>query len=309
MFSIDEIMQFLKGEIKLSERLAKYTSLRIGGPADCYLEPADKDDLVNVIKYIQRNRIPFFIIGNGSNVLISDEGFRGMVINLEARVNRLEAQGDTVMAEAGVRTPRFVDFCIQRSLAGNEMLVGIPGTIGGALIMNAGAHGGQISDFLVDVEVYREGNVIRVTKERGEFTYRRSGFGRDVILSAMFRLSPGNKEELMRRRREFLVKRGQTQPLNFPNSGSMFKNPPGTYAAKLIEEAGLKGLRKGDAQISDVHANFFVNLGRASATDVLDLMRIAGKKVHEKFNITLEPEVRLVGFSTESPRLASSVPS
>ncbi len=296
MFSIDEIRQFLKGEVKLSEPLAKYTSLRIGGPADYYLEPADREDLVNLVRYIQRSQIPFFIIGNGSNVLISDEGFRGIVINLEARVNRLEAEASTVIAEAGVRTPRFVDFCIQRGLAGVEMLAGIPGTIGGAVIMNAGAHGGQISDCLVDVEVFRDGKVIRVAKEQGQFTYRRSGFGRDVVLSAVFHLSPRNKEELMRRRREFLVKRGQTQPLNYPNSGSMFKNPPGKYAAKLIEEAGLKGLRKGDAQISELHANFFINLGRAKAKEVLELMQIAGKTVHEKFNITLEPEVRLVGF-------------
>ncbi|MFQ5798000.1 MAG: UDP-N-acetylmuramate dehydrogenase [Bacteroidota bacterium] len=299
MISIDEIKLFFKGEMKLSEPLLKYTSFRIGGPADYYLEPADKDDLVNLIRYVQRNQIPFIIIGSGSNVLISDEGYRGVVINLEARVNRLEVRGDTVMAETGVRTPRFVDFCVQRSLQGVEMLVGIPGTIGGAVIMNAGAHGGQISDYLVEVEVFREGKVIRVAKEEGEFAYRRSGFIRDVVLSAAFRLPKGDKDELMRRRREFLVKRGKTQPLNFPNSGSMFKNPPGTYAAKLIEEAGLKGLRKGDAQISELHANFFVNLGRASATDVLELMRIARETVHEKFNTTLEPEVKLVGFSTE----------
>lgn len=299
MISIDEIKLVFKGEMKLSEPLLKYTSFRIGGPADYYLEPADKDELVNLIRYVQRNQIPFIIIGSGSNVLISDEGYRGVVINLEARVNRLEVRGDTVMAETGVRTPRFVDFCVQRSLQGVEMLVGIPGTIGGAVIMNAGANGGQISDYLVEVEVFREGKVIRVAKEEGEFAYRRSGFIRDVVLSAAFRLPKGDKDELMRRRREFLVKRGKTQPLNFPNSGSMFKNPPGTYAAKLIEEAGLKGLRKGDAQISELHANFFVNLGRASATDVLELMRIARKTVHEKFNTTLEPEVKLVGFSTE----------
>ncbi|MEE9225586.1 MAG: UDP-N-acetylmuramate dehydrogenase [Bacteroidota bacterium] len=299
MISIDEIKLFFKGEMKLSEPLLKYTSFRIGGPADYYLEPADKDELVNLIRYVQRNQIPFIIIGSGSNVLISDEGYRGVVINLEARVNRLEVRGDTVMAETGVRTPRFVDFCVQRSLQGVEMLVGIPGTIGGAVIMNAGANGGQISDYLVEVEVFREGKVIRVAKEEGEFAYRRSGFIRDVVLSAAFRLPRGDKDELMRRRREFLVRRGKTQPLNFPNSGSMFKNPPGTYAAKLIEEAGLKGLRKGDAQISELHANFFVNLGRASATDVLELMRIARKTVHEKFNTTLEPEVKLVGFSTE----------
>lgn len=300
MVSIDEFKQFFRGEMRLNEPLAKYTSFRIGGPADYYLEPVDRDDVVNLIRYIQREQVPFFIIGNGSNVLISDEGYRGAVINLEAKVNRLEIQGDMVSAEAGVRTPRFVDFCIQRGLAGLEMLVGIPGTIGGAVIMNAGAHGGQISDYLVEVEIFREGQVMRVKKEEGGFTYRRSGFTRDVVLSATFRLPNGDKEELMRRRRQFLVQRGKTQPLNFPNSGSMFKNPPGTYAAKLIEEADLKGLRKGDAQISELHANFFVNLGRARAVDVLELMKIARKMVREKFNISLEPEVKLFGFPAES---------
>lgn len=300
MVSIDEFKQFFRGEMRLNEPLAKYTSFRIGGPADYYLEPVNRDDVVNLIRYIQREQVPFFIIGNGSNVLISDEGYRGAVINLEAKVNRLEIQGDMVSAEAGVRTPRFVDFCIQRGFAGLEMLVGIPGTIGGAVIMNAGAHGGQISDYLVEVEIFREGQVMRVKKEEGGFTYRRSGFTRDVVLSATFRLPNGDKEELMRRRRQFLVQRGKTQPLNFPNSGSMFKNPPGTYAAKLIEEAGLKGLRKGDAQISELHANFFVNLGRAKAVDVLELMKIARRTVREKFNISLEPEVKLFGFPAES---------
>ena len=299
MIILNEVKQFLRGEIRISEPLAKYTSFRIGGPADYYVEPADKEDLVGLVRYIQTNQVPFFIIGNGSNVLISDNGYRGIVINLEGRVNRLGVEGELVIAEAGVRTPRFVDFCIQRSLAGVEMLVGIPGTIGGAVIMNAGAHGGQISDHLVEVEALREGTVVRVARDRAEFTYRRSGFARDVVLEATFRLPRGNREDLMRRRRELLVHRGKTQPLNFPNSGSMFKNPPGTYAAKLIEDAGLKGLRRGDAQISDLHANFFVNRGRATAEDVLELMQIARRTVRDKFDVVLEPEVKLVGFSAK----------
>jgi len=170
-------------------------------------------------------------------------------------------------------------------------------TAGGADIMNAGAYGGEISDYLVDVEVLREGTIVWVKKEEGGFSYRRSGFGRDVVLSARFDLPKKDKTELMRVRRELLVKRNLAQPVNYPNAGSIFKNPQGNYAAKLIESAGLKGLRRGSAQISERHGNFIVNLGNARATDVLDLIHEAQREVLEKFKVRLELEVKLVGFN------------
>lgn len=299
MIQIDTIQKFFRGKIALQEPLSKYTSFRIGGPADIYLEPADKGDLVALIISLQQQQVPFTIIGKGSNMLVSDEGIRGAVINLEYGLSGIKVQDDIVMVEAGMAMARFVDFCVQRGLKGVEMLPGIPGTIGGAIMMNAGAYGGEISDHLVDVEVLRAGEVVRVRKADAGFSYRRSGFQGDVILGATFKLPSGDKGEIMNLRRELLLKRNRAQPINMPNSGSMFKNPEGTYAAKLIEEAGLKGTRRGNAQISEKHGNFIVNLGNACANDVLELIELARRTVLERTGISLELEVKLVGFSND----------
>jgi len=296
MVGIDDLQKIFRGHIALHESLSSYTSFRIGGPADYYLEPLDKDDVVRVVKYLQGENIPFMMVGSGSNLLISDDGIRGAVINLEAGLSKLAAEGNTVMAEAGVKMAKFVDFCIQRGLRGVEMLPGIPGTIGGAVIMNAGAYGGEISDHLVEVEILREGTVVTVKKSDAGFAYRRSGFRGDIVLSAKFDFPAGDKAELMKRRRELLIKRNESQPLNLPNSGSVFKNPAGTHAAKLIEDAGLKGKSIGGAKISEKHGNFIVNLGKASANDVLALIRLARNAVAEKFGTKLDLEVKLLGF-------------
>ncbi len=299
VIAMDDIKKNYRGRIALNVRLGRYTSFQIGGPADYYLEPADKNDCATLVSYCRDQKLPFLVMGKGSNMLVSDEGFRGAVINLEYGLNSIDWNGNDVSVGAGVLLSRFVDFCIQKGLRGVEMLPGIPGTIGGAVVMNAGAHGGEISDYLVDVEVLREGQFRTVRKEDGDFSYRRSGFAGDVVLGARFRLPQGDTAELMRIRRELLIKRNRVQPVNFPNSGSMFKNPPGSFAAKLIEDAGLKGMKMGNAQISDRHANFIVNLGGASALDVLGLVERAQKVVFEKFGIHLELEVKLVGFPEE----------
>ncbi|MBI4546619.1 MAG: UDP-N-acetylmuramate dehydrogenase, partial [Ignavibacteriae bacterium] len=297
--NIEDIRKVFRGKILLNEPLSKYTSFQIGGPADYYLEPADKEDVVNIVRYCRQQQIFFIILGKGSNVLISDDGIRGAVITLETGLNNIRVDGGLVVVDAGMSMSRFVDFCIQRGFRGVEMLPGIPGTVGGAIMMNAGAYGGEISDCLVEVEVLRNSNVIKVRKEDAGFGYRRSGFQGDIILGASFRFPLGDKAEIMKMRRELLIKRNRAQPVNFPNSGSMFKNPPGTYAAKLIEKAGLKGLRRGNAQISERHANFIVNVGGATANDVVQLIEMARNTVLEKFDISLELEVKLLGFSEQ----------
>ena len=297
MLSINDIQVFFRGRIGLSEPLNGYTSFRIGGPADYYLEPSDKDDAIEIINYLQQQAFPYLLIGKGSNMLVSDDGVRGAVVNLEHGLNAMNLEGNIVSVEAGVTMARFVDFCIHHGFKGVEMLPGIPGTIGGAVIMNAGAYGGEISDFLIDVEVLREKKVVRVKKADAGFAYRRSGLNGDIVLGARFQLEEGDKAELMRVRRELLLKRNRAQPVNMPNSGSMFKNPQGTYAAKLIEDAGLKGTRRGNAQISERHANFIINHGGATARDVLDLVELARNTVHEKFGVMLELEVKLIGFA------------
>jgi UDP-N-acetylmuramate dehydrogenase len=296
MVSLSDIKKFFRGTILLDESLSKYTWMRVGGAADYYVEPADRSDLVEIVKYFQQNGFPFLILGRGSNVLVSDEGIRGAVINLESALSSLRMGGDCVIAEAGVWIQKFVDFCIQHDLAGVEMLAGVPGTIGGAVVMNAGSHGGEISDHLVEVEILRNCEIMRIPKKDAGFSYRHSAFDNDVVLSASFQLPKGDREELAKRRRELILKRNETQPLELPNSGSMFKNPPNTFAARLIEQAGLKGKRIGNAQISEKHANFIVNLGAAKATEIIQLLELARRTVYQNSGIQLELEVKLYGF-------------
>jgi UDP-N-acetylmuramate dehydrogenase len=296
MVTLSDISQFFRGYIAINEPMSKYTSMRVGGPADYYVEPADKQDLVEIVKYFQKNGYPYLMLGRGSNMIISDEGVRCAAINLETSLSNVWKEGDLVIAEAGAHWSKFVDFCIQQELAGVEMLAGIPASVGGAVVMNAGAHGGETSDHLVEVEVFRAGRIQKISKEEAGFAYRHSGFDKDIVLSASFRLPNGDKKELVRRRREFILKRNTTQPLTLPNSGSMFKNPPGMYAAKLIEQAGLKGKRVGNAQISEKHANFIVNLGDAKALDVVTLVDLARRTVYQNTGVLLELEVKLVGF-------------
>jgi len=294
---IDDIKQFYRGHVALNQPLAQYTTYRIGGPADFFFEPVDKNDAIALVQYLHSHAVPFFVLGNGSNLLVNDTGVRGVVINLEHGVDQIRFDGEMIYAEAGARLTRLVDFCIQHDRQGLEMLSGIPGTVGGGIIMNAGAYGGQISDFLVRVEFLRDGHLHSISKEEAGFTYRHSPFERELVLSAWFLLPEGKKAELMKRRRELLIKRNTAQPLNFPNSGSVFKNPEGHHAAKLIEQAGLKGTRHGKAQISEKHGNFIVNTGGASAADILELMKLIRTTIRRQFGITLELEVRLVGFT------------
>ncbi|MFN3133937.1 MAG: UDP-N-acetylmuramate dehydrogenase [Candidatus Kryptonium sp.] len=299
MIKLEEIREIVKGEILINEPLAKCSTFKIGGPADIYIAPRDVDELLRLIQYLKEQGIDFIILGNGSNVLISDEGFRGAVINLESGLNFIRIEGEYVVAGAGIKLAKFVDFCIENGFQGVEMMAGIPGTLGGAIIMNAGAYSAEISDHLIDVDVIRGLNLVRLKKEECGFGYRTSNLTKDVVVQARFKFPHGDVEEMKRIRREILIKRNQTQPVNFPNVGSIFKNPPGNYAGKLIEEAGLKGVQIGGAQISEKHANFIINKGNATARDVLELIKIAQQKVYEKFGVKLELEIRLIGFKEE----------
>ncbi|TAK59882.1 MAG: FAD-binding protein, partial [Bacteroidetes bacterium] len=204
MVVVEDIKQFYHGRMAINEPLSRYTSYRIGGPADFYFEPGDKEDVIALVEYLHTHSIEFFVIGNGSNLLVSDDGIRGVVLNLERGLGTIRLEGEQVYAEAGARLTRLVDFCIQHEMKGMEMLAGIPGTVGGGVIMNAGAYGGEISDFLVSVETMRDGKRMNVLKDAGNFSYRRSGFNKDVVLSAMFKLPQGDRAEMMSRRRELL---------------------------------------------------------------------------------------------------------
>lgn len=299
MVTLSDIKHFFRGRIAIHEPLAKYTSMRVGGPVEYYVEPADKLDLVEIVRFFRKHDFQFMMIGRGSNLLVSDEGFRGAAINVERGLSAIQREASNVRAEAGARLTKLVDFCVQGGLAGMEWAAGIPGTVGGGIIMNAGAHGGEMSNHLVSVEILRNDEIQVIPKAEAGFSYRRSGFARDVVLSALFRFPAGNRDELIRKRSELIHQRNATQPVNMPNSGSMFKNPPGNHAAKLIEQAGLKGKRVGQAQISEKHANFVVNHGGATAQDVITLLELARRTVHQNTGILLELEVKLIGFPAE----------
>ncbi len=296
MISITEIQKFFKGRISLNESLAGFTTFRIGGQADYYVEPADADDALKIVRYLNKQSVPFYVMGNGSNVLISDEGIRGVVINLEASFNYLRHEEGVIISGSGVKIAKFVDFCIQNGYAGVEMLAGIPATVGGALVMNAGAYGGETSTYVTEVTAI-EGNDIRhLTKEQCQFKYRNSNLKGSVILEAKFALPKGDKAEISKRRKELLLSRNESQPVEIPNAGCVFKNPKDNKAAILIEQSGLKGASFGGAVVSAKHANFIVNSGNATANDVIELIKIIRRTVKEKTGIELEMEVKLIGF-------------
>jgi UDP-N-acetylmuramate dehydrogenase len=299
MISLDDIRQSFRGRIELNEEMARHVTFRIGGPADVYLEPLDKGDAVPLFSHLHSAGVPFRLIGNGSNVLIADEGIRGLVVSLAAGFNYVRRIDDRIIAGAGIRLATFVNFVITEGFGGAEMLAGIPGTLGGAIIMNAGAYGGEISDNIERIELIRSGALVKVQKEDAGFEYRTSELSQDIVLEASFRFPEGTTEPLKMKRKELLLKRNASQPVNQPNAGSIFKNPPGDYAARLIEECGLKERRVGGAEISQLHANFIVNVGGASAMDVIELMQITRSEVRKRFDVDLEPEIKPIGFAPD----------
>jgi UDP-N-acetylmuramate dehydrogenase len=295
----DELASRISGSVKVNAPLAPFSTFRIGGAAKIFVEPLTTADVITVQEFAREHDLPFFILGNGSNVLISDNGWDGVVMNLEAGFNKLSFDDGIVTAEAGVKMATFVDFAIRNHRKGVEMLAGIPATIGGAIKMNAGCYGGETSDHLLDVQLVREGQFISLTKDECGFSYRHSGFRKsDIILGARFGMGEGDSAILREIKLKHLKHRNEVQPVNLPNCGSVFKNPKPRFSAELIEAAGLKGTISGGAQISPMHANFIVNINAASAQDVIALMNLARAKVFEITGIILEPEVQLIGFET-----------
>lgn len=300
MDHLRNLTEKLSGIIRENVPLAPFTTFRIGGNAKMYVEPTTPEDVIAIEQYVAEQHIPLFIIGNGSNVLISDDGFDGIVMNLETGFNTLACDEHIVTVGSGVRMATFVDFVIRNKLQGVEMLAGIPATIGGAIWMNAGCYGGETSDHLLDVTIIRDLALVRLTKEQCGFRYRHSGFQKeDVVLSARFAFEIGDATELRETKLKHLKHRNDVQPVNLPNCGSVFKNPKPRFSAELIEQAGLKGKRIGGAQISPKHANFIVNIDHASASDIVALMNLARKQVFDEHQIVLEPEVQLIGFAND----------
>jgi UDP-N-acetylmuramate dehydrogenase len=296
MLSVDQIKKLFRGYVGIGEPLARLTTFKIGGRADFYFEPVDVGDLVVLINLLNEREFPFVIMGERSNVLINDRGYRGAVINLEKGLSRIELTGELVKAGAGARLSQFVEFCVEESLHGVEMLSGIGGTLGGAIASNERAYGGAISDHLVEAEVIRRGQLIRLPKESMIFGQRYSSLEDDVVVSAKFKLPLGDRAEMKRVCRELLLRKAESQPDESVNGGWIFKNPVMNSAARIIETCGLKGLRVGNAQISERHPNFIVNLGSATSKEVIDIIHRVEEEVQTKFSVMMELEVRLLGF-------------
>jgi UDP-N-acetylmuramate dehydrogenase len=296
MLSLEHIRSICSGDIHISEVLAPMTSFRLGGPVDIYIEPVTTEEITALVQYLHQVEAAFFVIGNGSNILISDEGFRGVALNIEKNFSDITLDGEIVTAGAGARLSKFVDFCVRHEFAGTEMLAGIPGTLGGAVIMNAGAYGGEISDYMLDVTMLRAGRIQTLSTEQCKFRYRNSDLRGDIILSTRYALPKGDGERLRACRKELLLKRNAAQPVNHPNAGSIFKNPEGTYAARLIEECGLKGKTFGGATVSELHANFIIIMGDAVSADIIDAINHVRRVVYEQKGVELELEIQLIGF-------------
>lgn len=286
-------------EVAINEPLSKHTTYGIGGPAEIMVFPENKTDLIQIIRTARKMNQPVSILGSGSNILISDDGIKGVVVSLKNTLKLIEIENQKLYAECGSMLGRIVKQAVKHNLIGLENLNGVPGTLGGALVMNAGAWGGEISENLVQVELIDEDGKLRYLKKNEiNFSYRQSSFNKkDILLSAEFLLKKADKEIINKNFVEAQTGRKSTQPLNKRSAGSLFKNPKGHSAGKLIDEAGLKGFSIGQAKISDKHANFFINEGNASSKDMLQLIKKAHQTVKEKFNINLELEVKLMGFN------------
>ncbi len=279
------------------EPMAIHTTMGVGGPAEWFVEASTLDQLRALLKYSREKSMPVFFMGWGSNLLISDDGIPGITLRLKGDFQSVAFDGTRVRAGAGVFLPTLVKQCADQGLGGAEPLVGVPGSVGGALVMNAGTRDLEIGNIITTVEVLnQDGNVELLNHNQIDFQYRASSLAGKTVCFATLQLQPQPKDDIIRSIQKFLGHRLETQPVGMMNVGSIFKNPPGNFAAQLVERAGLKGYRIGNAQVSTKHANFIVNLGGAKAQDIRDLITAVQKVVAEKFGVKLETEVKMVGL-------------
>jgi len=286
-----------------NEPMSKHTSFKIGGNADFFTTPTTLEGIKEIITYCVQNTISYFVMGNGSNLLVHDDGYRGVIIQFYDKFNHIEytvnEQKVIVKAQAGVMLGRLGNELMNRSITGFEFAAGIPGTVGGAIMMNAGAYGGEIKDVIISACLMDScGNVVKLNNSQLELGYRTSIVSKKgyIVLEAEFELELGNQEEIKNKLDNFTVRRKEKQPLEFPSAGSTFKRPIGHYAGKLISDANLMGYTVGGAQVSKKHAGFVINIGNATAADIIKLTNDVKNKVKEQFGVELELEVRKLGF-------------
>lgn len=287
-----------ESRIKTDEPMKQHTTFRTGGPADYFVMPETKEELQETVSLLKRTREPYYIVGNGSNLLISDRGYRGTVIQIYKEMSKITVNGNVIRAQAGALLSRIAGKALESGLTGFEFAAGIPGTLGGACVMNAGAYGGEMKDVLSEVLVLTpEGEFVTLSSEELKFGYRTSVIAKKgyIVLEASVILSKGAEKEIRERMEELRKKRVSKQPLEYPSAGSTFKRPEGYFAGKLIEDAGLRGFRVGGAQVSEKHCGFVINRGDATSAEILELMRQVSAHVEKKFGVALEPEVKRLG--------------
>lgn len=289
----------MQKNVLFAEPMSKHTTMRIGGKAEIFVNVQNPKEIIHWSKYSFQRDLPLSVIGNGSNLLVSDDGIQGLVMKIYSSSGEIIRNGDTITVFSGFPMGKLINWVAASGLGGIEYLAGIPGTIGGAVVMNAGARGCEIGSFVEWITVWdlRTLEVRTLTKEDLNFSYRSSSLQTQgyIVLEVNLKFDRESPEVLKKRITDILNQRKISQPINFPNAGSIFKNPPNLSAGRLIEQVGLKGYGIGDAQISDKHGNFIINLGDAKARDVMELINIARKEVFDKFNVILKPEVRILG--------------
>lgn len=288
-----------KSRIKYNEPMKNHTTVKVGGNCDCLVLPQSIEEIKNIIEYAKENDIKYYIIGNGSNLLVVDEGVHALIIKITNKFSKVEVNEEEIIASSGASMPIVAINARKNSLTGFEFACGIPGTIGGGVRMNAGAYGGEIADVFVEATYLdTDGSIKTIKKEDMAFGYRHTYFSDNpdlVILSAKFKLSKGDKEEISKKMEENATARRTKQPLEYPNFGSVFKRPEGYFVGKLVSDSGLRGYTIGGAQVSEKHTGFIVNKGNATCKDIVDLIRYIQKTVYEKFGVNLKTEVVFIG--------------
>lgn len=297
------LFEFLKSQlpaecIKRDEPMGLHTTFRVGGNADFFLEISSPKELMDIIKYLKQTERPYFILGNGSNLLVGDKGYDGVILHLGERFSQITVENETITVQAGALLSTVAKTAAKYSLTGMEFASGIPGTIGGAVVMNAGAYDGEMKQIITMVTVMTDrGEILELDNETMEFGYRTSIIKNRpfIVLSARLDLKKGNAEAIKEKMDDFGNRRRSKQPLDYPSAGSTFKRPEGYFAGKLIMDAGFRGYRIGGAQVSEKHCGFIINVGNATAADISELMDEVIEKVKEKFDVTLEPEIIRIG--------------
>lgn len=280
------------------EPMKKHVTFRVGGAADYFVSPESAEEVRKIILLCKEKGMPYYILGNGSNLLVSDSGYRGVIIQIYKSMSNISVKGELVTAQAGALLSAIAAQAAAASLTGFEFASGIPGTIGGAAVMNAGAYGGEMKDVLAQVTVLtKDGEILVIPGEEMEMGYRTSIVAKNqyIVLEAVIRLAHGKQEEIRARMNELKEKRTTKQPLEYPSAGSTFKRPEGYFAGKLIEDAGLRGFQVGGAQVSEKHCGFVINKDQATAAEVRELIRQVSERVREHSGVTLEPEVKMLG--------------